>query len=195
MRPRRQPTVELTDATPEGEDLVSLELRCSSRWIPWLASHRLRMMPMTGTRAVAGRNYDRQVPNFKEELKRVALFSDLNQRQLGHLGRLFRERRFAPGMSIVREGKMSGIGFFLISEGEAKVSVRDEVVATLGPGDHFGELAMISERERGATVTAETQVVCLEIPFWDFKEFALKNPDVTWKLLQHVVTVLTADRA
>jgi CRP-like cAMP-binding protein len=104
-----------------------------------------------------------------DELKRVALFSDLNQRQLGQLGRLFRERRFAPGMSVVREGKMSGIGFFLISEGEATVTVGGEKIATLGPGDHFGELAMITERERTATVTAETQVDCLEIPFWDFK--------------------------
>ncbi len=130
-----------------------------------------------------------------DELKRVSLFSDLNQRQLGQLGRLFRERRFAPGMSIVREGKMSGIGFFLISEGEAVVTVNGKTITTLGPGDHFGELAMISERERTATVTAETQVVCLEVPFWDFKDFALKNPDVTWKLLQHVVGVLSAEPA
>jgi CRP-like cAMP-binding protein len=133
--------------------------------------------------------------NVTDELKRVALFSDLNQRQLGRLGRLFRERRLAPGMSVVREGKMSGIGFFIISEGEATVTVGGKKVATLGPGDHFGELAMISERERAATVTAETSVVCLEIPLWDFKEFALKNPDVTWKLLQHVVNMLTPDPA
>ena len=130
-----------------------------------------------------------------DDLKRVALFSDLNQRQLGRLGRLFRERRLAPGMSVVREGTMSGIGFFIISEGDATVTVGGKKVATLGPGDHFGELAMISESERTATVTAETQVVCLEIPFWDFKEFALKNPDVTWKLLQHVVDVLSAGSA
>jgi CRP-like cAMP-binding protein len=135
------------------------------------------------------------VSKITDELKQVELFSDLSQRQLGRLGRLFRERRFASGTSVVREGKMSGIGFFLVSEGEATVTVGDRKIATLGPGDHFGELAMISEGERAATVTAETQVVCLEIPFWDFKEFALKNPDVTWKLLQHVVSVLGAERA
>jgi CRP-like cAMP-binding protein len=142
-----------------------------------------------------GRAYDQPMSKITDELKRVSLFSDLNQRQLGQLGRLFRERRFAPGMSIVREGKMSGIGFFLISEGEAVVTVNGKTITTLGPGDHFGELAMISERERTATVTAETQVVCLEVPFWDFKDFALKNPDITWKLLQHVVGVLSAEPA
>ena len=132
------------------------------------------------------------MPSFTEDLKRVPLFSDLNQRQLGRLGRLFRERRLEPGMSVVQEGKMSGVGFFIISEGNVTVTVGGEQVATLGPGDHFGELAMISERERNATVTAETQVRCLEIPFWDFRDFALENPDVTWKLLQHVVAVLSA---
>ncbi len=135
------------------------------------------------------------MPSFADDLKRVPLFSDLNQRQLDRLERLFRERRLEPGMSAVREGHMSGIGFFIVTEGTAIVTVGGEQVATLGPGDHFGELAMINESERTATVTAETQVVCLEIPFWDFKEFALKNPDVTWKLLQHVVNVLSASPA
>ncbi len=135
------------------------------------------------------------MPSFADDLKQVPLFSDLNQRQLGRLERLFRERRLEPGMSAVREGHMSGIGFFIVTEGTAIVTVGGEQVATLGPGDHFGELAMINEGERTATVTAETQVVCLEIPFWDFKEFALKNPDVTWKLLQHVVNVLSASPA
>jgi CRP-like cAMP-binding protein len=127
-----------------------------------------------------------------DDLKLVPLFSDLNERQLGRLGRLFRERRLEPGMSAVREGHMSGIGFFIVTEGTAIVTVGGEQVGTLGPGDHFGEIAMINESERTATVTAETPVVCLEIPFWDFKEFAMKNPDVTWKLLQHVVAVLSA---
>jgi CRP-like cAMP-binding protein len=133
--------------------------------------------------------------NVTDDLKRVGLFSELNQRQLDRLGRLFRERTLAPGMSVVREGTMSGVGFFIVSEGEATVTVGGKKVATLGPGDHFGELAMISERERTATVTAESEVVCREIPFWDFRDFALKNPDVTWKLLQHVVGVLSSDTA
>jgi CRP-like cAMP-binding protein len=126
-----------------------------------------------------------------EELKRVPLFSGLNQRQLKKLASRFRERELKAGTAVVQEKRMSGVGFFVISEGEASVTVGGKEVARIGPGDHFGELALISERERTATVRAETPLRCLEIPFWDFREFAMANPDVTWKLLQHVVDLLS----
>ena len=130
------------------------------------------------------------MPGVADDLKRVPLFSELSGRQLKKLGQHFRERTLKAGASVVQEGKMSGVGFFVVAEGEAIVSVGGKQVATLGPGDHFGELALISERERSSTVTAKTTLRCLEIPFWDFRKFALANPDVTWKLLQHVVEML-----
>ena len=130
-----------------------------------------------------------------DNLKRVPLFAGLNSRQLKKLAGQFRERSFQPGTPVVQEGTMSGVGFFVIAEGEAVVSVSGNDVSTLSAGDHFGELALVSEAERRATVTARTQLRCLEIPFWDFREFALQNPDVTWKLLQHVVEVLSNDKS
>lgn len=123
-------------------------------------------------------------------LKRVALFSDLDNRQLKKLAQRFRERTLKPGTSVVQEGTMSGVGFFVVAEGEATVSVDGKEVATLGPGDHFGELALVNRGERTATVTAKTELRALEIPFWDFRDFAHENPDVTWKLLEHVVSLL-----
>ena len=84
---------------------------------------------------------------------------------------------------------MSGVGFFVVGSGEASVSVGGKDVATLGAGDHFGEIALVSEAARTATVTATTELRLLEIPFWDFRDFAHANPDVTWKLLQHVVAL------
>jgi CRP-like cAMP-binding protein len=125
-----------------------------------------------------------------DALKQVPLFSDLSDRQLKKLAQRFRERTLKPGTSVVQEGTMSGVGFFVVTAGEASVTVDGKEVATLGPGGHFGELAMISERERSATVTAKTELTALEIPFWDFREFAHENGDVTWKLLQHVVSLL-----
>jgi CRP/FNR family transcriptional regulator, cyclic AMP receptor protein len=130
-----------------------------------------------------------------EDLKRVPLFSELTQRQLARLSRQSQERLFDRGATVVLEGKANAVGFFIITDGEATVTVGDKEVATLGPGDYFGELALISERERNATVTAATPLHCLVIPFWNFRSFALENPDVTWKLLQHVVDILLADRS
>ena len=89
---------------------------------------------------------------------------------------------------------MSGVGFFIITEGEATVNIGGRDVRTLGPGDHFGELALISGRERVATVSARTRLRSLEIPVWEFRDFALANPDVTWKLLRHVVDLLSTER-
>jgi CRP-like cAMP-binding protein len=125
-----------------------------------------------------------------DDLKRVPLFADLERRELKKLAVHFRERLLQPGSTPVQEGTMSGIGFFVLADGEATVSVGGNVVATLKRGDHFGELALVSEGERTATVTATTDLRVLEIPFYDFREFALANPDVTWKLLQHVVALL-----
>ncbi|HEU5373591.1 MAG TPA: cyclic nucleotide-binding domain-containing protein, partial [Gaiellaceae bacterium] len=87
------------------------------------------------------------------------------------------------------EGEMSGVGFFVVGSGEATVNVGGKDVTTLGPGDHFGEIALVSEAARTATVTATTELRLLEIPFWDFRDFAHANPDVTWRLLQHVVAL------
>jgi CRP-like cAMP-binding protein len=134
------------------------------------------------------------VADVAELLKDIPLFSELNQRQLKRIGRDFRERRFKPGTSIVRQNEMSGIGFFIITEGEASVIVDGREVARLGAGEHFGELALISEGVRTATVTAVTPLECLEITFWDFRRIAKDNPDIAWKLLQYVVGLLVDER-
>jgi CRP/FNR family transcriptional regulator, cyclic AMP receptor protein len=135
----------------------------------------------------ASQRYSSVVSAISDDLARVPLFADLGRRDLKELANLFRERTLRPGTKPVQEGKMSGIGFFVIVDGEAAVSIGDTVVATLRPGDHFGEVALISRRERTATVTATTPLRVLVIQFYDFREFALANPAVMWKLLEHVV--------
>ena len=94
----------------------------------------------------------------------------------------------------MRQHEMSGIGFFMITDGEASVVVDGREVARLGAGEHFGELALISEGVRTATVTAATPLECLEITFWDFRRIAKDNPDIAWKLLQYTVGLLIDER-
>ena len=133
--------------------------------------------------------------NLADDLKRVPLFSDLSQRQLKRLARGFRERDVKPGTAVMSEGEKSGVSFFVIVDGKATVSVEGNEVTRLGPGDYFGELALISERVRSATVTADEPMHCLVMGFWDFRRYAKENPDVTWKLLQHVVELLADERS
>ena len=129
-----------------------------------------------------------------DELGAVKLFGGLSQRQLRQLARLMKERTFRPGVAVVEEGTMSGVGFFIVAEGEASVTVDGREVARIGPGDHFGELALINEDARTASVTAVTRLRCHVIAFWDFRKVARDNPDVAWRLLQHVAALLVAER-
>jgi CRP-like cAMP-binding protein len=130
-----------------------------------------------------------------DELKRVPLFSGLSQRQLKQLAKDFHERKVKPGTELIKQGEMSGIDCFVISEGEAAVNVDGIEVDRLGPGDYFGELALVTEQVRTASVVALSPMRCYTIQFWNFRKFAKNNPDVTWKLLQHVTDLLMEERA
>ena len=83
---------------------------------------------------------------FAEDLVQVPLFSDLNKRQLRKLAGGFREMSFGPGRTVVREGHVDGVGFFVVAEGTAAVSVSGSTVAIIGPGEYFGELAMLTKQ-------------------------------------------------
>src|SRR5690349_399098 len=135
------------------------------------------------------------MPRLADDLARIPLFSGLNKRQLRKLAGGFKELSFAPGRDVVREGHADGVGFFVIADGTASISAGGVKVATIGAGDYFGELAMITKQPRTATVTAETPLRCLTIRFWDFRDFAKANPDVSWNLLQHLAAVMVEDRA
>ena len=116
----------------------------------------------------------------------VPFLGGLDRKHLERLARDFTERTFAAGSVAVREGDERGIGFFVVVEGEGTVTVGDKQVATVGPGDYFGEVALISDRVRTATVTATTDLRCLVMTMWDFRAFVQGDAEVAWKLLEHV---------
>jgi CRP/FNR family cyclic AMP-dependent transcriptional regulator len=118
-------------------------------------------------------------------IKRVPLFSEIEGRDLERLANSFKERRFAEGEHIAEEGE-GGIGFFVIGEGEASITVGGEQVHTLKPGEYFGEIALIDVGMRTATVTASTPITAYGLTAWDFRPFVEANASVSWKLLQHL---------
>jgi pyruvate,water dikinase len=116
-------------------------------------------------------------------LQRVDLFSGMDRRQTEQVSRLLKERRFAKGETVIMEGS-GGAAFFIIESGEATVSSKDVEVATLGPGDHFGEVALIDGGPRTATVTAATDLVCYGLTFWEFRPLVERSGTIGWKLLE-----------
>jgi CRP/FNR family transcriptional regulator, cyclic AMP receptor protein len=121
-----------------------------------------------------------------ELLKRVPLFSDLEGRELQQIANSMKQRTFSAGQSIAVEGQ-SGVGFFVIEDGRATVSVGGDEVRTLGPGDYFGEVALITQGARTATVTAETDLKTYGMTFWEFRPLVEDTPSISWKLLQSAV--------
>lgn len=118
-----------------------------------------------------------------EVLSRVPLFADLAPREVQQIAHRFKERRFSAGETIAKEGA-GGASFFVIDSGEATVSIGGKTLATLKPGDHFGEIALIDEGARSATITASTNLVCYGLTLWDFRPLVQQNADIAWKLLQ-----------
>ena len=116
----------------------------------------------------------------------VPLLSGLDRKQLAALARDFSERIFPAGSVVVRQGDEKGIGFFVVAEGEGVITVDGKEVGKVGPGSYFGEVALISDRVRTATVTATTDLRCEVMTLWDFRAFVQGDADVAWKLLQHV---------
>jgi pyruvate phosphate dikinase-like enzyme/cyclic nucleotide-binding protein len=124
-------------------------------------------------------------------LPTVPLFAGLDQDEVEQIARLFKVRHFTAGEAVIREGS-GGAAFFLIDSGEATVSIRGVERATLKPGDHFGEIALIDEGQRMATVTAATDLVCHGLTYWEFRPLVQDNGAIAWKLLQSMAKMLRA---
>ena len=116
-------------------------------------------------------------------LRGVPLFADADDRFLERLAGEFMERTYAPGDLIAEEGE-AGKTFIVIEAGEVAVIVHGQTVGKLGPGDAFGEMALIDKSARSATVKAETQVHGYQLPVWSFRPLVESHPEMAWVLLE-----------
>ena len=118
-----------------------------------------------------------------ELLQRVPLFADFEKGELERLARSFKQRTFEEGSTVAGEGK-TGAGFFVIESGEAVVRVHGDERGRLGPGDYFGDVAMIDQGDRTASIEAESDLKCYGLTFWDFRPLVEGDPRIAWPLLQ-----------
>jgi CRP-like cAMP-binding protein len=129
------------------------------------------------------------MPLSAESLKQVPLFKDLSSRDLKHLAQAMNERTYAAGRELTTEGE-SGLGFFVVADGTATVTVDGVKRRELGPGDHFGEMALIDGGTRSAQVVADSELTCYGMTAWNFKPFLRDHPDLVWSLLETLVARL-----
>jgi len=116
-------------------------------------------------------------------LKRVRLFADLDPNEIEQIALLFKERSFPRGETIIKEGS-GGAAFYVIETGEVTVTIGGEPRATLGPGDYFGEIALIDEGARIASIIADTDLHVYGLTLWEFRPLVEANGVIGWKLLQ-----------
>jgi CRP-like cAMP-binding protein len=117
------------------------------------------------------------------ELKPVGLFDGMSPSELKKLAKEMREVRHPKGAEIIIRGN-EGVGFLVILEGEAEVTTPDGRHRKLGPGDYFGEMALLDHKGRSADISAKTDLLVAAVTEWGFKGFLAENPEISYRLLQ-----------
>jgi|1186.fasta_scaffold248560_2 CRP/FNR family cyclic AMP-dependent transcriptional regulator len=124
-----------------------------------------------------------------ETLARVPLLSGVGRKELGRLAQRMTARTFAAGETAIEEGR-GGAGFWMIESGEADVLVSGNAVRRLGSGDYFGEIALIDDGPRSATVVAASEMRCMGLAPWEFKAFLAEHPEAAWTVMQTLASRL-----
>jgi CRP/FNR family cyclic AMP-dependent transcriptional regulator len=117
-----------------------------------------------------------------DDLAKVPLFRDLNKKALERLAKVARPRNFRSGEQVVKEGD-EGVGFFLINSGKVDVTRGGTHLNSLGAGQFFGEMALLDNYRRSATVTASEPTACLGIMRSDFIAELRGSPDIAVEML------------
>lgn len=116
-------------------------------------------------------------------LRRVPLFEGLTESELTEVALATQERDFPGGAFIVTQGS-PGLGFYLLVEGKVQVMRNRKQVADLAAGDFFGEMSLLDESPRSASIIATEATKCLVLGSWDFRVLLKKKPEIAIKMLE-----------
>ena len=129
---------------------------------------------------------------YEDDLARVDLFSGLRKKELKEVATCCREGKYSPGSVLISQGE-KGLGLFILTKGTVRITRAnspegaEEVLGTAGPGMVIGEMALLDDMPRSATVTAVDDVTVLVLPFWEFRivlrRILSSDPDVGLDLL------------
>jgi CRP/FNR family transcriptional regulator len=120
----------------------------------------------------------------------VSLFASLDRRAIAGLARQASRRVYGPGDTIVREGE-TGTALYVIVRGRVRVEhgsgPATAAVGELGPGDFFGELALIEDKPRSATVVAIEETECLLFVVWEFRALLKEHPQMALPIMNALI--------
>lgn len=125
---------------------------------------------------------------YEDTLSHVDLFANLNKKELQVLAKACQERHYSAGATIVSQGD-SGVGLYIIKSGQVRITRtsntdrKEEELATAGAGDVLGEMSLLDDLPRSATITAIDDVTALLLPIWEFRAILHNQPDIAVKLL------------
>ena len=124
---------------------------------------------------------------YEDQLARVPLFASLNKRELQRVATVCRQRVYPPATPLVWQGT-PGAAFFVIESGRVRILQQRQdgdmhELTVLGPGDTFGEMALLDDLPRSATALAAEPTVALALPAWEFRALLKEEPEISLKLL------------
>lgn len=125
---------------------------------------------------------------YEDVLAKVDLFSGFDKKELQALGRICQERKYQAGATLVTQGD-TGVGLYIITGGKVRITQAvdpdkaEEVLGEEGPGSVLGEMALLDDLPRSATMVAVDDVTALLLPVWEFRTTLHQHPDIAVKLL------------
>jgi CRP-like cAMP-binding protein len=122
----------------------------------------------------------------EQQLASVPLLAGLEARVRRRLADVGKRRTYGPDEVLVREGS-TGTALYVVLSGRARVVRGEEQLAQLRPGDFFGELALIEEHPRSATVIAEETTECLLFPAWEFSALLEEHPEIAVPIMRELI--------
>lgn len=117
------------------------------------------------------------------DIKEAKIFQGLPDSEMRSVEKQLKTVKHPAGHEIIVRGE-GGVGFMVITDGSVTVNTVQGRVRKLGPGDSFGEMALLDHEGRSATITADSDVTLATIPEWNFKPFLKEHPEVAYRLLQ-----------
>jgi CRP-like cAMP-binding protein len=119
---------------------------------------------------------------YEDDLRKVWIFSQLEDSDLARMAKVVVPRKYAKGESIVNEGEQA-VAFYVITGGKVEVKKGDKSLATFGPGDTFGDMALLDGFPRATSCVAAADTECLVMTRWDFTAELRTNPSIALLML------------